>query len=77
MPVGELPRLTRSCVPAARLATGLSRVTIVDYRYAEGHLERLHELAADLGHLKVDVLVTASPAAKRPAKEAMSTVSMC
>ena len=47
---------------------------IMEYRYAEGKLERLSELAAELVRLKVDVLVTAGPTATRPAKEAISTI---
>ena len=31
---------------------------VIEYRYAEGKLERLPELAAELVHLKVDVIVT-------------------
>ena len=32
---------------------------VIEYRYAEGKLERLPDLAADLVRLKVDVIVTA------------------
>src|SRR6476660_4485875 len=32
---------------------------VVEYRYAEGKLERLTDLAAELVRLKVDVIVTA------------------
>jgi ABC-type uncharacterized transport system substrate-binding protein len=35
---------------------------LIDYRYAEGKLERLPDLAAELVRLKVDVIVTAGPA---------------
>src|SRR5687767_7137351 len=31
----------------------------IDYRYAEGNLDRLPELAAELVHLKVDIIVVA------------------
>jgi len=34
----------------------------IEYRYAEGKLERLPDLAAELVRLKVDVIVTAGPA---------------
>jgi len=32
---------------------------VIEYRYAEGNLERLSDLAADLVRLKVDVIVAA------------------
>jgi putative ABC transport system substrate-binding protein len=35
---------------------------IIEYRYAEGKLERLPDLAAELVRLKVDVIVTTGPA---------------
>jgi ABC-type uncharacterized transport system substrate-binding protein len=47
---------------------------VIEYRYAEGKLERLPTLAAELVRLKVDVIVTAGPAATRPAKEATVTI---
>ena len=34
---------------------------VIEYRYAEGKLERLPDLAAELVRLKVDVIVTAGP----------------
>jgi putative ABC transport system substrate-binding protein len=48
--------------------------TILEYRYAEGQLDRLPGLAAELVRLKVDVIVTAGPQATRPAKEATITI---
>jgi ABC-type uncharacterized transport system substrate-binding protein len=47
---------------------------VIDWRYAEGKVDRLPALAAELVHLNVDVIVTAGPAATRPAKEATSMV---
>ena len=47
---------------------------VIDWRYADGKLDRLPALAEELVHLKVDVIVTAGPAATRPAKEATSTI---
>ena len=47
---------------------------VIEYRYAEGKLDRLPALAAELVRLKVDVIVTAGPAATRPAKEATTTI---
>ena len=34
---------------------------VIEYRYAEGKLERLPDLAAELVRLKVDVIVTPAP----------------
>src|SRR5262245_18155545 len=45
----------------------------VEYRYAEGKLDRLPDLAAELVGLKVDVIVTAGPA-NRAAMKASSTI---
>ena len=47
---------------------------VIEYRYAEGKLDRLSELAAELVRLKVDVIVTAAPSSTRAAKEATSTI---
>ena len=47
---------------------------VIEYRWAEGKPERLPDLAAELVRLKVDIIVTAGPAATRPAKEATSTI---
>jgi len=46
----------------------------IEYRYAEGKLDRLPALAAELVRLKVDVIVLAGPASIRPAKEATNTI---
>ena len=48
--------------------------TIVEQRYAEGKLERLPGLAADLARLKVDVFVTAGTAATIAARNATSSI---
>jgi ABC-type uncharacterized transport system substrate-binding protein len=47
---------------------------VFEYRYAEGKLDRLLDLATELVALKVDVIVTASPPAVRAAKKATSTI---
>jgi len=47
---------------------------VIEWRYAEGKLERVPALAAELVRLKVDVIVTAGAPATRPAKEATSTI---
>jgi ABC-type uncharacterized transport system substrate-binding protein len=46
----------------------------VEYRYAEGKPERLPELAAELVHLTIDVLVTSGSPATQAAQHATSTI---
>ena len=47
---------------------------VVEWRSAEGQFERLSHLAAELVRLKVDVIVTGSALAVRPAQQATTTV---
>jgi len=47
---------------------------VIELRYADGKLDRLPALAAELVHLKVDVIVTAGGQATRAAKEVTSTI---
>src|SRR5207253_11307382 len=47
---------------------------VIEWRSAEGKLDRLSELAAELVRLKVDVIVTGGPLPTRAAKEATVTV---
>jgi putative ABC transport system substrate-binding protein len=47
---------------------------VIEYRWAEGKLDRLPALAAELVRLKVDVIVTGGPTNTRAAKEATSTI---
>jgi len=46
----------------------------LEYRYGDGKLEHMSELAAELVRLKVNVIVTAGSQATRPAKEATHTI---
>jgi len=46
----------------------------IEYRYAEGKLDRLPAFAAELVRLKVDVIVTAGASGTGPAKEATTTI---
>lgn len=46
----------------------------VEYRYAEGNTERVPELAAELVHLKVDVMVTGVTLAAQAAKKLTTTI---
>ena len=47
---------------------------IIEFRHAEGKLERVPALAAELVGLKLDVIVTPRPAATRPARETTATI---
>ena len=46
----------------------------IEYRWAEGKTQRLHDLAADLVRHKVDVIVTAGPTPTRVAKQATTRI---
>jgi putative ABC transport system substrate-binding protein len=47
---------------------------VIEERYAEGKLDRLPALAAELLRLNVDLIVTVGPAVTRPVKEATNTI---
>jgi len=47
---------------------------VIEWRYAEGKLDRLPALAAELVRLKIDIICTGSPATTRAAKEATVTI---
>ena len=47
---------------------------VIEWRYAEGKLDRLRALLAELVHLKVDIIVTAGPPGTRAAKDAAVTI---
>jgi putative tryptophan/tyrosine transport system substrate-binding protein len=47
---------------------------VVEYRSAEGELDRLPELAAELVRLKVEAIVTTGPSVTRAVKEATTTI---
>jgi putative ABC transport system substrate-binding protein len=49
---------------------------VIEYRYAEGKLERLPDLAAELVGLKVDVIVTSGGVASLTAKKASATIAI-
>jgi putative tryptophan/tyrosine transport system substrate-binding protein len=50
------------------------KTILIEQRHAEGKLDRLPELAAELVRLNVDVIVTSGPTATRPAKGATSSI---
>jgi putative ABC transport system substrate-binding protein len=47
---------------------------VVEYRYADGKLDRMPALAAEMVRLNVEVVLTGGSAATRPAKEATATI---
>ena len=47
---------------------------VIEWRTAEGKLDRFPELIAELVRLKVDIIVTGGPFATRAAKEATTTI---
>src|SRR5262245_14053420 len=46
----------------------------IEWRYAEGKLDRLDEFAAEFVRLKVDVIVTGAPSSTRAVKKATTTI---
>jgi putative ABC transport system substrate-binding protein len=50
------------------------RSIAIEYRSAEGNVDRLPELAAELARLKVDCIITAGPTPTRAAKQTTSTI---
>src|SRR5262245_34354265 len=63
-------------LPAAlgKLGYAEGRNLIVEWRYAEGNLQRLPVLARELVHIRVDVIVAIAAAAVAAAKEATATI---
>jgi putative tryptophan/tyrosine transport system substrate-binding protein len=47
---------------------------VIEWRFAEGKLDRLPALAAELVRLKIDVIVTGGLGSTRPANEATNTI---
>jgi len=47
---------------------------VLEYRYAEGNVDRLSSLAAELVQLNVDVIVTTSGNSARAARQATKTI---
>ena len=47
---------------------------VIEWRFAEGKLDRVPALAAELVRLKVDVIVTGGAGSTRPAKQATNTI---
>src|SRR6266542_4957229 len=82
-PIGYLDAVSLS-VNAARVEAfrqGLRKLgyvegknIFIEWRSADGKLDRLPALAAELVHLKVDIIVTGGRSATRAAKEATTTI---
>src|SRR5215831_10819913 len=47
---------------------------VIEYRFNEGNVERLHDLAAELVRLRVDVLVTNATLPTAAARDATQTI---
>jgi len=58
----------------ARLGTWREKNIVIEWRFAEGKLDRLSALIAELVSLKVEVIVTAGGTVTRAAKEATVTI---
>ena len=72
---GRSPHLREAFLQGLRdLGYVEGRNLVIEYRYAEGKIERLPALAAELVALKVDVIVAAEPPAALAAKQATRTV---
>jgi putative tryptophan/tyrosine transport system substrate-binding protein len=79
--IGYLAASSASTTNANGLRQGLSelgyvegKTIAVEYRYAEGKLDQLPDLVAELVRLKVDVIVTAGGTSTRAAKNATATI---
>ena len=81
--IGYLGATSRSTNPARIEAfrQGLSELgyvegknIVIEYRFAEGKLDRFPALASELVRLKVDVVLTGGPIATRSAKQATATI---
>jgi putative ABC transport system substrate-binding protein len=73
--------LSVNAAPVEAFRQGLKKLgyvegknVFIEWRSADGKLDRLQALAAELVHLKVDIIVTGSRSATRAAKEATSTI---
>jgi len=75
LPLGVQPPILETFRSAMRDLSWIEdRGFVIEHRYAEGRLERLPDLAAELVRLKVDVLVTMGTPATLAAKQATATI---
>jgi putative tryptophan/tyrosine transport system substrate-binding protein len=73
-PSAMAPRLETFRHGLRELGYAEGKDIVIEQRYGEGSSDQLAALAAELAHLKVDVLVTSGPTATRPAQQATSTI---
>ena len=74
-PAPERPRSLEAFLEGMRaLGYVEGQNLVMEYRWAEGQYERLPDLAAELVHLKVDVLVVPTTPAALAAKHATTTI---
>ena len=70
----QVPRLAAFRDGLRELGYVEGKNILIEWRSAEGKLERLRALAAELVGLKLDVIVSAGPAVTRFAKDATATI---
>jgi putative tryptophan/tyrosine transport system substrate-binding protein len=73
-PDGQLDRIEAFRQGLRELGYVEGKNIVIEWRSAEGTLDRLPARAAELVRLKVDIIVTAGPPATRSAKEATVTI---
>jgi putative ABC transport system substrate-binding protein len=73
-PATDSPRVEAFRQGLRELGYSEGKNIVIEWRYAEGKPDRLPALAAELVHLKVDVIVSAAPAPTRSAKQATATI---
>jgi putative tryptophan/tyrosine transport system substrate-binding protein len=75
----DTPALAETTVQAFRqglreLGYVEGKTIVIEYRFAEGKLDRLSELAAELVRIKVDIIVASNSTAARAAKKVTNTI---
>src|SRR5262249_29483522 len=71
---GQQPREEAFAAGMRDLGYDVGKNLLIEYRYADGKMERLPELAADLVRMNVDVIVTGVNPGVVAAKQATSTI---
>ena len=74
-PLSSIPARTEAVRQGLReLSYAEGENIVIEWRSAEGKLDRLPALAAELVRLKVDIIVSAGPQPTRATKEATTTI---